>query len=80
MAGVMLFEQKNKDYEGADGLFWQISWVAWTRIMFTAKLAAGDVKINSAKYIAALIKCETSADFCAGKITLIQFDNITAKV
>ena len=80
MAGVMLFEQENKYYEGADSLFWQISWVVRTRIMFTAELAAGDVRINSAKYIAALIPCETSADFCAGKITLIQLDNIKAKV
>ena len=24
MAGVMLFGQENKDYIGADGLFWQI--------------------------------------------------------
>ena len=79
MTGVMLFEQKNKDYDGANHLFWQISWIEWTRILSTAELEAGDVKINIAKYIAALITCETFADFCAGKITVIQLDNITAK-
>ena len=79
MAGVLLFGQENKDYIGADGLFWQISWVAWARIITTAELAPGDVKINIAEYMAALITCETFADFCAGKITVIQLDNITAK-
>ena len=71
-------EQVNEDY-GIDGLCWQLSWEAWTRIMPTVELAPGSVKINIAEYIAALITCETFADFCAGKITMIQLDNITAK-
>ena len=79
MGGVMLFGQENKDYIGADGLFWQISWVAWARIITTAELAPGKVSINIAEFMAALITCETFADFCAGKITVIQVDNITAK-
>ena len=48
-------------------------------MMPTVELAPGSVKINIAEYIAALITCETFADFCAGKITMIQLDNITAK-
>ena len=79
MAGVILFEQADKDYIGVDGLCWQTSWEAWTRIMPTVELATGSVKINVAEYIAALITCETFADFCAGKITMLQLDNITAK-
>ena len=47
--------------------------------MTTADLLPGSVMINIAEYLAALITCETFADFCAGKITVIQLDNITAK-
>ena len=79
MAGVMLYDQENKDDICTDGLFWQISWVAWTTVMATAELAPGGVQINIAEYIAALITCETFADFCAGKITVIRVDNITAR-
>ena len=75
----MLFKQRNKDYPGLDGLFWQISWVAWADIATMPELAAESVKINVAEYIAALITCETFADCCAGKITMLQLDNITAK-
>ena len=79
MAGVMLFEQVNNNYIGIDGQFWQTSWEAWARIMPAVELAPGRVRINIAEYIAALITCETFADFCAGKMTMIQLDNITAK-
>ena len=43
------------------------------------ELHPGSAKINVAEFIAALITCETFADFCAGKITVIQVGNITAK-
>ena len=48
MAGVMLYDQENKDDICTDGLFWQISWVAWTTVMATAELAPGGVQINIA--------------------------------
>ena len=71
--------QVNEDYIGIDGLCWQISWEAWTRIMPTVELAPGSVKINIAEYIAALITCETFADHCKGHMTTLHIDNITAK-
>ena len=43
------------------------------------ELTPGSVKINIAEFIAALITCETFAGYCAGKITLLEIDNITAK-
>ena len=42
------------------------------------ELAPGSVKINIAEFIAALITCETYADYCVGKITVLEVDNITA--
>ena len=75
----MLFKHRNKDHPGLDGMFWQISWVAWADIATMPELAAGSVKINVAEYIAALITCETFAHFCTGKITVLDLDNITAK-
>ena len=42
------------------------------------ELAPGSVKINVAEFIAALITCETYAEHCAGKITTLEIDNITA--
>ena len=43
------------------------------------ELAPGSVKINIAEFIAALITCETYADYCVDKITVLEVDNITAK-
>ena len=43
------------------------------------ELTPGSVKINIAEFIAALITCETFAEFCTGKITTLELDNITAK-
>ena len=42
-------------------------------------LKRGNVKINVAEFIAALITCETFTSFCSGKFTTIMLDNITAK-
>ena len=43
------------------------------------ELKPGNVKINVAEFMAALITCETFADRCKGYITTLQIDNITAK-
>ena len=51
----------------------------WTKITAMPELTPGSVKINIAEFIAALITCETYAEFCIGKITKLELDNITAK-
>ena len=51
----------------------------WARITAMPELTPGSVKINIAEFIAALITCETFAEFCTGKITTLELDNITAK-
>ena len=43
------------------------------------ELHPGSAKINVAEFIAALITCETYADHCKGRITILEIDNITAK-
>ena len=42
-------------------------------------LTPGSPSINVAEFIAALITCETFAEFCSGKITTIEIDNVAAK-
>ena len=42
-------------------------------------LTPGAPAINVAEFIAALITCETFAEFCNGKITTIEIDNVAAK-
>ena len=42
-------------------------------------LTPGSPLINVAEFIAALITCETFAEFCSGKITTIEIDNVAAK-
>ena len=79
MAGVLTFDQHIGHKSGVDGLFWQINWVEWAKFATMPELAPGSVKINIAEFIAALITCETYAEYCAGKITTLEIDNITAK-
>ena len=45
-----------------------------------AELSPGGVKINAAKFMAALITCETFAEYCADAITPLELDNISAMV
>ena len=78
MAGVILF-QPNTNQMGFDGLFWQLSWVAWARLNPMDNLLPGCIAINVAEFLAALITCETFAEFCCGKITTIEIDNVSAK-
>ena len=80
MAGAIIFGRENKDYLGLAGLFWQITWVEWTNMAAMPDLIPGSVKINIAEFIAALITCETFADFCVGRITTLELDNFAAKV
>ena len=79
MAGVLTFALEDKYEHVVDGLFWQISWVEWAGMTKMPELTPGSVKINIAEFIAALITCETFAGYCAGKITLLEMDNITTK-
>ena len=44
-----------------------------------SELKPGQVQINIAEFIAALITCETFADFCTARITTLELDNVTAK-
>ena len=43
-------------------------------------LSPGNVKINVAEFIAALITCESFEESCTEAITTIELDNITAMV
>ena len=79
MAGILTFDQDIKHKSGLEEQFWQISWVEWTKLATMPELTPGCVKINIAEFIAALITCETYAEHCAGKITSLEIDNITAK-
>ena len=79
MAGVLIFEAKNKDYPGLAGLFWQVTWAEWSIMAPMPELRPGVVEINVAEFIAALITCETFTDFCTGRLTTLQLDNTTAK-
>ena len=42
-------------------------------------LLPGDVRINVAEFLAALITCETFVSFCIKKFTTIEIDNRAAK-
>ena len=79
MAGVLTFDQRNRDKDGVAGLFWQINWLDWQQMATMTELTAGSVKINIAEFISALITCDTFATYCTGKITTLSIDNITAK-
>ena len=78
MSGVILFRGHDQAHAAADGLFWQSAWEEWVRIKRWAGLIPGDIQINTAEFIAALITCETFAEFCIGKFTRLYVDNVTA--
>ena len=67
MGGVIMFgkEEKSK-LGGIDGLFWQLTWHEWYEVVPMNCLKPGNVKINRAEFVAALITCETFASFSAG--------------
>ena len=79
MAGVLLFKQKTSQHSNVDGLFWQIKWDNWDRIVSLEDLSPGRVNIHVAEYMALLITCETFAKYCVGKLTYLEVDNTTAQ-
>ena len=79
MSGVLRFTEVHANYEGFGGLFWQMSWDEWGGIRSLGDLSVGHVKIGVAEFLAALISFETFADFCSGKFTTLEIDNISAK-
>ena len=79
MAGVLTFDSKLSQVNGVAGLFWQISWREWEKIVPMPDLTPGNVKINVAEFIAALITCDTFSAYCTGMLTTLHIDSITAK-
>ena len=56
-----------------------MTWVDWLKVLPMEALAVDKVKINVAEFLALLITCETFTPFCAGKITEVKTDNVTAR-
>ena len=79
MAGIITFGGPDSDYPRIDGLFWQMTWAEWNEIYHTPHLAPGGVIINVAEFLAALITCETFAEFCSQKATTLSIDSRVAK-
>ena len=79
MAGVLLFHEDHSLTDNIEGLFWQMTWSEWYRVFPIASLTSGSVKINVAEFLAILITCETFTSFCAGKMTTIETDNVSAE-
>ena len=78
MAGVLLFPPDHGHFHSNKGLFQQISWDEWYKVFPISALSVGSVKINVAEFLAILITCETFTTYCAGKMTTIETDNISA--
>ena len=79
MAGVLHFGQPNSKFHGCQGLFWQMAWTDWRKVIVMVDLSDGRVKINEAEFLALLITCETFKAFCAGKLTFLELDNTSAR-
>ena len=79
MAGVLTFQGRHKDHPGLAGLFWQNSWDEWSNMATVPELKTGKVHIIIAEFIAALVTCETFANFCASRVTTLELDNFTVK-
>ena len=56
-----------------------MTWVDWLKVLPMEALTVGKVKINVAEFLALLITCETFTAFCAGYITEVKTDNVTAR-
>ena len=56
MAGVLMFAKFNKRKFKIDGLFWQLSWEEWRRHAANNTVCPGASGINTAEFLAALIK------------------------
>ena len=80
MGGViMLGEEERRKLGGNHGLFWRLIWHEWYEMVAMNCPKPGNVKINRAEFVAALITCETFANDCAGRYTTLDLDNYTAK-
>ena len=79
MAGVLHFAHQHTTHKEFSGLFWQISWETWRKIVPQSILRMGTVHINVAEFLAALITCETFSDFVKERMTTLALDNVTAK-
>ena len=79
MGGVLLFAQANRSLHRIEGIFWQMTWHEWRKVAAMSNFRPGSVKITQAEFLAALITCETCADYCAGKLTTLALDNTGAR-
>ena len=64
MAGILRFGPSRRREHDVDGLFWQYSWVEWTKIVCMLRLMPGAIQINVAEFLAALITYETFVPYC----------------
>ena len=80
MAGVLFFGEPCSNFPEAHGLFWQLSWEEWAGIFSKSLLSSIPGRINVAEFLAALITCETFANFCSKSLTILKVDNVTAKM
>ena len=78
MAGTIRFKD-HKVFQGVDGLFWQIQWKDWDKLVSRKHTRLGSVHINVAEYVALLLTCETFAKWCQGKLTYCELDNVSAQ-
>ena len=79
MAGVITFGAEYSEYPKLHGLFWQMSWSEWYAVYQTPYLTPGEVLINVAEFLAALVTCETFAKYCSHKTTTLQIDSTVAR-
>ena len=78
MGGILIFGAPDSREHHVDGLFWQLTWHQWHKIVAIDDLRPGNVKINRAEFVPALISCETFAKYCSGKYTTLAVDNRAA--
>ena len=79
MAGVLIAKDNHKQDLGSHGLFWQMSWSEWHEVSRKGDLWRAPVEINTAEFLAALITCETFAEYCSDRYTTLGLDNYSAK-
>ena len=56
-----------------------MTWQQWYEVVPMNDLKPGNVKINRAEFLAALITCETFVKYCSNKYTTLAIDSFTAK-
>ena len=78
MAGAIHFKDRGL-LQNVDGLFWQIQWKDWDELVSRKHLPLSRSHINVAEYVALLLTCETFAEWCQGKFTYCELDNVSAQ-